>query len=237
MTISWFCVWQAETDTQVQLDPYDFDGLLALVRGCPEMVEGHILTPAQAEDPYFADTTGSPFLILQLEFREISALENCLRREGYLACLADPEFLPSLGHAKPGQQAMLTRRYPVADAKVATPDGSTLSYWVEYPGPAEDENAWHDFYVNHHPQLLAKFPGIRRIEIYTPAFAICGIGLPVRPSMQRNKTVFDSAGAMTAAMKTPVRDALRKDFHKFPPAQGVGLHFPFRTVSCSPAVA
>lgn len=231
MTISWFCVWQAEEGRRVSIDPYDLNGLLALVRGCPGLTAGHVLTPVAAHDPYYADASGSPSLILQLEFDDIAALERCLRRGGYLACLADPCFLPSMAGAVPGHQAMLTRRYPVAETRVASADGSTLSYWVEYAGPAEDENAWLDFYVDHHPPLLAKFPGIRRIEIYTPAVVISGLPIGTRPSMQRNKTVFDSAQAMTEAMRTPVREALRQDFHALPPFQGTALHFPFRTLS------
>jgi len=60
---------------------------------------------------------------------------------------------------------------------------------------------------------------------------ISQLPIPVRPSMQRNKTVFDSADAMNIAMKSPVREALRSDFHKFPPFEGAALHFPFKTIS------
>ncbi len=49
--------------------------------------------------------------------------------------------------------------------------------------------------------------------------------------MQRNKTVFDSADAMNAAMASPVRAALRSDFHKFPEFSGGTDHYPFRTVT------
>ena len=51
--------------------------------------------------------------------------------------------------------------------------------------------------------------------------------------MQRNKTVFDSAEAMNAAMASPVRAALRKDFHKFPEFSGGTDHYPFRTDHCA----
>jgi hypothetical protein len=237
MAISWFCVWQGSADEPVSFDPFDLNGLQALVRGCPGLLAGHILVPTQAHDPHYPDAKGSPSLILQLDFEDVSVLEGHLRPSGYLACLAEPDFLPSLKDAQPAQQAMLTRCYPVADDHLASADGSSLSYWVEYAGPAEDENAWHDFYVRHHPHLLAKFPGIRCIEIYTPAVAICSLPLPVRSCMQRNKTVFDSAQAMSAAMQTPVRNALREDFHNFPRFQGASLHFPFNTLSFRPKAA
>jgi len=231
MSISWFCVWQGAAGQQPKIDPYDLNGLQALVCGCPGLVEGHILVSTTANDPYYKDAKGAPSLIMQLEFREITLLEACLRRDGYLACLADSDYLPSLTGATPAQQAMLTRRYPVKEPVTYSASETSLSYWVEYPGPAENENEWHVFYTNHHPHLLAKFPGIRKIEIYTPAVSICDLPIPVRPSMQRNKTVFDSVEAMNEAMQSPVRDALRKDFHKFPKFEGVALHFPYNTYS------
>ena len=36
-----------------------------------------------------------------------------------------------------------------------------------YVGQAEDLNVWNDYYLNHHPQVMARFPGIREIEVCT----------------------------------------------------------------------
>ncbi|MDH7799541.1 MULTISPECIES: hypothetical protein [unclassified Beijerinckia] len=236
MTISWFCQWDCIGDRAGEgkpaLDSYDRQGLVALLRGCRGLIEGHVFSPASAHDPHYAaDLGGSPVLVLQLEFSEIADLERCLQANGYLSCLADPHFLPSLNGAAASHQAMLTRRYPVAEPQpVAAPEGP-LSYLVEYAGPAADEQAWHRFYVGKHPHLLAKFPGIRKIEIYTPAVVISDLPFSLRTSMQRNKTVFDSAEAMNAAMLSPVRDALRQDFHSFPAFEGEAAHYPFHTLS------
>lgn len=238
MAISWFCVWQGSgAAASAHVDEYDLNALKALVHGCPGLLAGHLLTPAQAHDPHYAgeQEQAQPALVLQLDFAEITDLESLLRPGAHLSVLVEPKFLPSLEGMPAAQQAMLARRYAVPDARVATPDGGSLSYWVEYAGPAEDENAWHVFYVTHHPYLLAKFPGIRAIEIYTPAVAICELPLPVRPCMQRNKVVFDTPEAMTAAMATPVRDALRADFRQFPSFAGHALHFPFKTWTYRPA--
>ena len=218
----------------MSIDPGDMRGLQALVRECPGLTAGHILTPVEAKDPYYDNAAGSPSLILQLEFDDIALLEGHLRINGYLACLAAATFLPGLRGTDATQQAMLTRRYPVPEERSYATDESVLSYWVEYAGPAEDESAWHNAYVRHHPHLLARLPGIRSIEIYTPVVAICELRLPVRGCLQRNKTVFDSPEAMTAAMLTPARDALREDFRKLPPFEGAALHFPFMTRSYRP---
>ncbi|MGD9920481.1 MAG: hypothetical protein AB7V13_03400 [Pseudorhodoplanes sp.] len=231
MAISWFCQWDAKDGGKPVLDAHDHQGLVALIRGCPRLVAGHIMTPVHAHDPHYAaDLHNSPALVLQLEFAEIADLEHALKPHGYLQALAHEDLLPSLADATVSHHAMLTRRYPVAEAADEFANGR-LSYMVEYEGPARDANAWHLFYVTGHPPLLAKFPGIRRIEIYTPALVISALPFGVRNTMQRNKTVWDNPEAMNAAMASPVRAALRKDFHRFPEFEGAATHYPFRTVS------
>ncbi len=231
MAISWFCQWDAKDGAKPVLDQHDHQGLVALIRGCPRLVEGHVMTPVQAHDPHYAaELHTSPALILQLEFAEIADLEQALRPHGTLQVLAHDDLLPSLHGATASHHAMLTRRYPVAEPADESAD-ELLSYMVEYAGPAKDENAWHQFYVTGHPPLLAKFPGIRKIEIYTPAVVISALPFEVRRSMQRNKTAWDNADAMNAAMASPVRAALRKDFHNFPEFEGAAAHYPFRTVA------
>ena len=229
MRFSWFCIWQAES--VCQLDGADRRGLDAVVRDCPGLTAGHILTPAHTSDPYFVGHGGSPSLILQLEFAELDVLERHLSPGGHLACLADERFLPSLRETAVRQQAMLVRRFNVPNPRSDTDLMTSLSYWVEYVGPAEDENVWHQFYLGSHVPLLTQLPGIRRVEVYTPVVAICGVGLPERKCMQRNKTVFDSAEAMNVAMQSPVRHRLRKDVGRFPRFSGAAHHFPFESAS------
>jgi hypothetical protein len=82
---------------------------------------------------------------------------------------------------------------------------------------------------------MARFPGIRGIEICT-RIDWCGF-LPWHrvDHMQRNKVVFDSAEALTAALNSPVRHEMRADFHKFPPFQGGSLHHAMATETVAPA--
>jgi hypothetical protein len=229
MSISWFCQWQASGNDTLPLSPSDLDTLVSLLSKCPGMGKGYIMTPTSAYDPYYTDMSGSPSLVLQFEFSEILALEQCLTRNGYLAPLVRGDILPGLANAVVSHQGFLGRQYPVPDPVLASADGRALTYLVEYPGSAVDENAWHAFYVSHHPKIMAKFPGIRYIEIFTPTVVICELPLFTRSAMQCNKTVFDSTGAMNAAMLSPVRDEMRRDFVNFPPFEGGNTHYPFRT--------
>jgi hypothetical protein len=54
MAISWFCQWDAKPGTKPVLDEHDHQGLVALIRGCPRLVEGHVMTPVAAHDPHYA---------------------------------------------------------------------------------------------------------------------------------------------------------------------------------------
>lgn len=228
MTISWFCLWDAPA-SGAQFDPSDRNGMTAHVKGCPGVQAAFVMTPTEGFDPYFPDSKNPTALLMQLEFQDIMSLERVLSSRGYLEPLADAEAWPSLRGCRVSHQAMSTRRYPVADPVPQSADGSVLSYMVEYEGPAADENAWHAAYVARHPLLLAKFPGIRAIEIYTPLVAICELPIVARKAMQRNKTVFDSSEAMNAAMLSPARGELRADALKLPEFSGAKDHFPFRT--------
>ena len=54
MAISWFCQWDAKDGQSPVLDEHDHQGLVALIRGCPRLVEGHVMTPVHAHDPHYA---------------------------------------------------------------------------------------------------------------------------------------------------------------------------------------
>jgi hypothetical protein len=47
--------------------------------------------------------------------------------------------------------------------------------------------------------------------------------------MQRNKVVFDSPEALTAALHSPVRHEMRADFNAFPPFSGPVRHYAMAT--------
>lgn len=189
-----------------------------VARGAPGLAGLLLHTPASASDPYLNDGA-PPAVALELDFASIEALEAAVAPGGPLAALAG--LLP----AGTTQQAMLARRYAVADA--AGPAGCT--YLVAYEGRAADEQAWLEYYLAHHPAIMARFPGIRAIEICTRIDWMGGIELPRARALQRNKVVFDDAAALTAALNSPVRHEMRADFAQFPPYAGPVTHFPMMT--------
>jgi uncharacterized protein (TIGR02118 family) len=227
MEVCWFATFRG-------LGEVDIGGMEKILAATPGLSKALIFTPATTSDPYLNDGP-SPSLALHLYFPGITAMEAALAPEGYLQALARPGMLAGIEQADVTQQAMLARVFPVDDPQFRTPAGALpCSYLVSYEGRAEDLNVWLSYYIAHHPPIMRRFPGIREIEIDT-RIDWCGF-LPWSrvDYMQRNKVVFDTEAALTAALNSPVRHEMRADFHRFPPFDGANTHFPMLTRTVRP---
>lgn len=194
-----------------------------------------IFTPETAQDQ-FNDDGASPPLSLQLYFAELSALEAAVVASGPLQPLVGADLLGAVGEAVITQQAFYVRPFAVDDPVVRPgPSGLPCSYVVHYPGPAADLNEWLSHYLAGHPPVMRKFPGIRGIEILSRV-DWCG-SLPWQRAnhIQRNRVMFDSAEALTAALQSPVRLEMRADFATFPAYEGGNFHYPMATETVLPA--
>jgi hypothetical protein len=103
------------------------------------------------------------------------------------------------------------------------------TYLVAYDGPAEDPHAWHDDYLAHHTPLMARLPGIRELEVYTPVESVTHLPWDRARCMQRNKVAFDDPAALTTALASPVRHEMRAHFKALPRFSGEVTHFPMST--------
>jgi hypothetical protein len=227
MTFTYFATFRHDGVVAAE----DCRWLERLLAATPGLTRGLLYTPAQTHDPYLDDGR-PPALAVQLYFDDIAVLEAALAREGHLAALAAPDALPSLRGAAVTQQAMLARAFPVLDAQSGTAPGEPgCSYLVTYDGAAEDQNAWIAHYIASHTTIMARFPGIRAVEVCT-RIDWCGfLPWPRVDAMLRNKVVFDDADALTAALNSPVRHDMRADFQRFPAFTGAVTHFPMDTMS------
>jgi len=226
MTVCWFALFHHAAG---QPSDEELDWLDQFITVTPGLRRGLIYTPSATNDPYLDDGP-PPVLGLQLYFDEIAWLEAAMAAHGHLQGLLRADAMPSLRDADVTQQAMLVRRFPVPDATFRTLPGELpCTYLVAYEGKADDLNAWHAHYITSHPPIMARFPGIRQIEIYT-CIDWCGF-LPWRrvEHMQRNKVVFDSPAALTGALNSPVRHEMRSDFGRFPSFSGPNKHYPMLT--------
>ncbi|MGU7768642.1 hypothetical protein ACV229_00475 [Burkholderia sp. MR1-5-21] len=217
-------------DPTVRLSAADFGAVASIVKKTPALRRGRLYTPAQASDYYTADGPSPPFS-MQLDFERLSELEATIADGGHLQQVA-ALALPSLAGARVTQQVMLRRPFPVAgpaDAVADPGDRVQCSFLVHYPGRAADFDAWINYYLAHHPQIMKDFPGIREIEIFTRVDWIDAMPWERVHYMQRNRQVFDDPQAITAAMNSEVRHRMRADFERFPPFEGENLHHPMYT--------
>jgi uncharacterized protein (TIGR02118 family) len=227
MTVTWFAIFRHEGTVAAD----DLQWLERLLAATPDLARGLIYTPAQTHDPYLDDGR-PPALAVQLYFPDIAAFEAAVAREGHLQVLAAPDALPSLHGVAVTQQGMLARAFPVPYARSGTVSGEPrCSYLVTYEGAAADQNAWIAHYVEHHTAIMARFPGIREVEVDT-RIGWCGfLPWPRVDAMLRNKVAFDDAAALTAALNSPVRHDMRADFRRFPAFTGTVTHFPMLTIN------
>jgi hypothetical protein len=232
MTFCWFAQFRDPAAPQSRVNQGELAKLVGFLAATPGLRQALIFTPSSTSDPYLDDGP-PPQLALQLYFDDIAALEAAT--SGHLRELATHGALQSLGSTNITQQAMAVRRYPVPDPTFRTPAGEfPCTYLVAYEGEAEDLNAWLAHYVADHPPIMARFPGIRQIEIYT-CIDWCGLlPWPRVRHMQRNKVVFDSPAALTSALNSPVRHDMRASFGRFPPFTGPITHFPMATMTVAP---
>ena len=219
---------------EARLSPSDKAGIASFVAATPALSHAEMHTPASATDIYTADGP-SPQLALQLYFDDLLELEAAISANGYLLALADRSAWPSLSGAKATQQAMYARHFEVAGA--SPPMRPRCSFLVHYPGPAEDFNTWFNHYVASHPPIMRRFPQIRQIEILSRVDWIDAMPFERTTHMQRNRVVFDSPEALTAALQSPVRHEMRQDYHRFPPFEGGSFHFPALTETIKPTRA
>lgn len=204
------------------------DRARAIVAELPHLTRALIHTPASASDPFLARIEAPP-LAIQLYFDEIADLEAATRTPALQAVAAAPDRL-GLRDAAAGQQAMVVREFAVPAAPSAAENRTTwCSYLVAYDGAAEDLTTWLDHYLEQHTALMARMPQIRALEVYTRVDAVSRLGCRQEACMQRNRVMFDSPEALTAALHAPIRAEMRADFDAFPTFSGGNTHHPMET--------
>ncbi|WP_206243602.1 EthD family reductase [Novosphingobium terrae] len=223
-----FCLFLTftHTDLAVQLSDVEHAALERLIRSVPLVARAHVLTPAVAKDRYYDDGP-PPMLALQLYFTRLEQAEAAIASEGTLQGLFGPDF-PSLTAAEASHQVMWTRPFPV-EASPPEAAGPSCAFMVHYHGEPDDAHAWHRFYLQHHPAIMATFPQIRDIEIYTKVDWIDTLPSRRVEYFQRNKIVFDSAAALETALTSPTRERMKADRKQFPPFSGGSIHVPMHS--------
>jgi uncharacterized protein (TIGR02118 family) len=203
--------------------------LREIVRATPGLRRGLFYLPTTAKD-YYTDDGPSPRFALQLYYNDLETLEKTISAQGHLQKLNDSTHWAGLPDLRITHQVMYARDYSLSNIhEQRNTDEPLCSYLVHYPGKAEDLNAWINYYLDHHPQILRTFPGCREMEVYTRVGWRDALGWEAVNYMQRNRLIFDNAEVLEAALNSPFRHDSRADFEKFPAFTGSNIHFPMLT--------
>jgi uncharacterized protein (TIGR02118 family) len=181
-------------------------------------------------DPVLKAPEKHPHCVLQWYFEDLGRLETALGHDGPIQAALETSLPAAWDHRMFAQQVMAVRRFATPGAGVSREPAERCTYLVSYEGEADDLNAWLTHYITHHPPLMAQLPGIRELEIYTRVDYRTGLASPRATAMQRNKVVFDDPLALSAALASPVRARMKRDFDSFPSYSGSTPHYPMRSI-------
>lgn len=172
------------------------------------------------------DQSDAPALLLELEVATDEAATRLTRATEFRRLLLDAD-----AYAVPIEGLSLdiceTLHFPVPGYRTPPPRTAPLSFVVRYYGPTADLAAFDRYYVDNHPPILARFPGIRNVLCYLPAdWRSTG---PVGDSrlILGNEVVFDDLGALNRALESDVLPLLIADGKRFP-AFGSNSHHAMR---------
>lgn len=216
-------------DTLPTIDAARLHAASQAVEGLRRLVIHLPVQPAHG-DPLLNAPEKHPHCVLQWYFDDLGLLETALERDGRIQSALDMSSTAGRNDRQFAQQVMAVRKFAAPDAGGSRELIERCTYLVSYEGEADDFNAWLTHYITHHPPLMAELPGISELEIYTRVDYRSGLTLPRATAMQRNKVVFDDPLALAAALASPVRARMKRDFDSFPPYSGSTPHYPMRSI-------
>lgn len=192
----------------------------------PGLVWLDLYAPASgpAHDPYVQDGP-PPAHLAMLAFGSVQTLAQAASTPAFATGLA--------GLSATSCTAMRCLHSPIAGEASAAPLRARFSYVVRYHRPADDDAAFVRQYLNDHPPLIGRLPGVRNVVTYVPLPWRLAGGPPPADYLLGNEATFDDAGAFNAAMASPVRHELRAHYRTLPRFTGRNTHFAMKRTRLS----
>jgi uncharacterized protein (TIGR02118 family) len=200
--------------------------LISALRSIPGLMQ---LTTHRAisgvHDPAIKTVAG-PDRAFQLYFDGLLGLEHLLTPDSVLDRALGSRDAPLRRHFHWCHQAMAVRRYQLHGhpSRSETADQHGCTYFVSYEGRSADDEKWLAHYLRHHPPIMKKLPGLRKLEVYSRIDYCSDLDIEKSRSLQRNIVMFDSQHQLNDALNSSVREELRADYDGFPPFEGASPH-------------
>lgn len=223
MTFAYFLHVDGAADAQQDLQSWADQRMGPALRRASPASRIEAYAPEGVADPYLGNETGK-LLILRANFQSPAALETAMQDNEVRAALA---AMPRSGEVRATAEFFSIQPCPLLDGSTP-PRRAPVSFVVRYYRPIEREREFTDYYIGHHPPIMARFPRIRNIYCYLPVDWEGATSVASADSFLGNEIVFDSVADLDAALSSAARHELREDFKNFLPHEGEVTHFAMR---------
>ena len=218
MTIAYFQTLNVTAESGPEIRQNFREHAVPVLLERPEINCVSVYAPELVEDPY-VDDGPPPELVVQFNVADLEALELVFNDQDVVPILAAPE------NATASAEVFEVIAYDIEGVAEPKKRTAPLSFNVRYYAPVTDEQHFVDFYLAHHPQILADLPGIHNVFCYVPVASSAKSPAPISNCILGNEVVFDTLDALNQSMKTEVRHRLREDYNAFPVRPGPNTHF------------
>ena len=182
------------------------------------VLSAHLYTPCHDQELVQSDQN-PPCITLQFDCKTLAKIENTLQ------VISEKKWFVLPAGYSVTHQVFEKIEYPLFGESAPQKRYAKISYAVRYSHPISDEKKFVEFYLTHHPQILANMPAIRNVLCYVPLDWDDPLGLPSSNYIVGNEVVFDSLKNLMAAQASDVRDRARDDMIANPVRPGPVTHF------------
>ncbi len=214
MNVSVFVtIWMADMDPG-ELRKNFLGAPLTLLKSNPAVGAVEFYTPEPGEVPSMDDIP-RPTLIIQIEI-DSAEQARALGESASFEKLFLHKALFGAPTDKINMEILKTVHFDLPGHDSPPPRTAPLSFVVRYYGPVKDAARFRNFYMESHPPILARFPGIRNVLCYLPVGGETGEISDARLVIG-NEVVFDDLASLKAAFDTEVLQEAITDGQRFEP--------------------
>jgi len=178
----------------------------------------HLYTPFQNKELVQSDQN-PPCITFQFDCKTVARIEKTLQ------LISDKQWFVLPDGYVATHQVFEKIEYPCFGELTPKKKHSKISHTVRYSHPISDKKKFVEFYLTHHPQILANMPAIRNVICYVPLDWDDPLRLPNSNYVIGNEVVFDSLEHLMAAQVSDVRKRARGDMVANPIRPGPVTHF------------
>ena len=188
---------------------------LAFLKTNPNVIAVEYYTPEHSDEAvHDMDTLVPPTLMVQIDFDSVEKAEKLTSSDAFKKL-----FMNKQGFAAPAERIDLETlevvHYDLPGHDTPPPRTAPMSFVVRYYGPVADGSDFVDYYINHHPQIGARFPGIRNVLCYLPLDWREMDEIKDDRMFVGNEVVFDDLESFKQALASDVFTELRADGQNF----------------------